>query len=366
MQLAAQAGAPGADLTVTLQPVVHVLGTVAGESIDETFSPTLGATVSQSVLQLAAPAASTLPGASYATPSAGDVLQSALNPVQLGTSRASAVNHVTVARYHIEIPLLRLLGLLALALVSIAAVIHHEVLGRHVSQPLEDRIAHAFGSVVVPVTSLLQPDRPAPVEVPDFRSLAGLARYLERPILSETRGGARVFAVDDGSQRYVHRTRSPDPAAEPIAAEPPPAPVFPQKRGHVRFGWVAGLFGTVAIAVTLATAFTATNTVPPSRVGASAQARTLAQIAPAACSGISLASLIVATTSTTTGTSKNELILGKGVAGTFTLNGNGGTDCIVAGGGSSTTNTLTGGSAGTSICLAPAAAHNTYTHCSNH
>jgi hypothetical protein len=287
--------------------------------------------------------------------------------VQEGKTHEVAVNHVMVARYRLPVPMLRLLGLIALALAAIGAIVYHETLGRHIEKPLEDRIAKHIGSVVVPVASLRGVETQT-VEVPEFAQLAGLAKYLERPILAETRDGIRLFAVDDGPLRYIHRAKVVEKDA-PVATAPveqPPPTVFPSRPRRLKLGRIAALILGIGIVITVATSFTATNTVPPSKVGRSIQALSLSQLAPAACSGISLSHLIVATTSTTNGTSGNDLILGRGVAGSFTLSGAGGTDCLVAGGGSSTTNNLDGGAGIGDICLAPAAAHNTYTSCSNH
>lgn len=373
-QLAATSGAVGGDLSISVRPVVHVMGVVGGEPINEIFSPTLSATATQSVLMITPSAPASIPGATYATPTAGDLLVSALNPVQEGKTHEVVVNHVLVARYRLPVPMLRLLGLIALALAAIGAVVYHETLGRHIEKPLEDRIAKHIGSVIVPVTSLRGVETQT-VDVPEFARLAGLAHYLERPILVETRNGMRLFAVDDGRLRYLHRAKVVEKEA-PVAAatatvpahieQPPPPMVFPSKSRRLKLGRIAAVLLGIGIVVTVATSFTATNTVPPSKVGKSIQALSLSELAPAACSGISLSHLIVATTSTTTGTSGNDLILGRGVAGFFTLSGSGGTDCIVAGGGSSTYNTIDGGSGLGDICLAPATAHTTYLSCSNH
>lgn len=366
LQLAQTSGAVGGDLSISVRPVVHVYGSVGGQPLNETFSPMLLATATQSVLRLDPSTPTAPPGATYATPTTGDLVAAALNPVQEGKTRQAAVNDVTFARYQLPVPLLRLLGLVALALAAIGAVIHHERLGRHIEQPLEDRIAQRIGSVVVPVAAL-QDAESKTVEVPEFARLAGLADYLERPILTETRDGIRLFAVDDGTLRYIHRAPVVEKreADAPAPAEEAPSPtVFPTKPVRLRLARIAGLLLVVGIAVTLATTFTATNTVPPSKVGRTIQALALSQLAPAECSGISLTHLMVATTSTTSGTNADDLILGRGTAGVFTLTGNGGTDCLVAGGGASTYNTLNGGY--TDICLAPAAAHNTYSKCTNH
>jgi len=83
----------------------------------------------------------------------------------------------------------------------------------------------------------------------------------------------------------------------------------------------------VLVLATLGSAAAAANVVPPSRAGESTHARTLAQLAPPECAGITLTRLQIGPGGG--GGGGNALILGSGAGGT--LSGGGGRDCIVGG-----------------------------------
>ena len=60
----------------------------------------------------------------------------------------------------------------------------------------------------MPVDRLADTDGSARLVVLDFAHLAGLAHYLERPILYEMRDGQRRYEVDDETRRYVYQPAS--------------------------------------------------------------------------------------------------------------------------------------------------------------
>ena len=96
----------------------------------------------------------------------------------------------------------------------------------------ERRIAHRYDCVVVDVVSIAEGAvaTAPPTQIPDFESLATLARYCERPILRETRDGVQSYAVEDGGRLYVYRV-SPQRPSEPVVAEHvAPAPRPPRRR----------------------------------------------------------------------------------------------------------------------------------------
>jgi hypothetical protein len=72
----------------------------------------------------------------------------------------------------------------------------------------EELIARQVGSLIVPVDRLADTDGSARLVVLDFAHLAGLAHYLERPILYEMRDGYRSYEVDDETRRYVYQPAS--------------------------------------------------------------------------------------------------------------------------------------------------------------
>jgi Ca2+-binding RTX toxin-like protein len=126
----------------------------------------------------------------------------------------------------------------------------------------------------------------------------------------------------------------------------------------------AGLFALVLIA-TLVTSFTAANVVPLSRAGRSVQPRTIAQLSPSQCAAVAATTLVIASGSSTSGTSGNDLILGRNAKLSLTLNGNGGTDCIIGGGGVGTINTFDG-SSGADVCIGAVGAVNIFKNCEIH
>jgi Ca2+-binding RTX toxin-like protein len=88
-------------------------------------------------------------------------------------------------------------------------------------------------------------------------------------------------------------------------------------------------------------AFTASNTVPGGTVSRSVLAITADTLKPAACSGITLTTIV----SGTTGTAGNDLILG--TSGIDVISGNNGDDCILGGEGD---DTIDGGN-GNDVCI---------------
>ncbi len=89
---------------------------------------------------------------------------------------------------------------------------------------------------------------------------------------------------------------------------------------------------TGLILVSAATAISASNTVPASRLDDVANAITANALKPSSCSALNLAKIVVCSgVATCTGTNSKELILG--TANAEIIQGRGGTDCILGGGG---------------------------------
>ncbi|MFP5224048.1 MAG: hypothetical protein ACLGH3_00595 [Actinomycetota bacterium] len=105
------------------------------------------------------------------------------------------------------------------------------------------------------------------------------------------------------------------------------------------------LLGALALGGSIIPASTASNNVPSSKAGSSSIARTIAQLLPPQCAGMSPTTLVTGA-GILTGTSGSDLILGS--AGADTIDGLGGDDCIVGGAG---IDSITGG-LGTDTCLA--------------
>ena len=164
----------------------------------------------------------------------------------------------------------------------------------------------------------LSDDGSARLVVLDFAHLAGLAHYLERPILYEMRDGQRRDQVDDETCRYVDHPRPrwqlrPTPMVWPdvpakVRAFGPRAIVRSIVPGrskqvprhtrrlrrpqHVIVARVGAGVVVLLVTITLVTSFTASTNVPVSHVGTSAQTRLIMQLAPAGCSSLSLTVLV--------------------------------------------------------------------------
>lgn len=332
-QLSTVSGSSGDTFAVDLQPIVHVEGVVGGHEINETFSPILPFSITAAVIKLDVAPPSTPPGATYVPPTADQALASALDPVQRGTVDHRVPNFVSIARYRITVTAARIAGFMLLLLALLAAAFSGEQLRRrHTGWPLEAQIAAHFGCLLVPVDAQGHREDSTPVAVHDFESLARLAQYLERPILQHV-GGGGSYAVDDGSCHYVYEAH-----ARALAA-PAPLPVVktPRRRvtpGRSRLVLLGGV-GLLVVAVTLATSFTASTSVPTTNAGASSVARTIAQLAPGGCGSLTLTKLVFAAGTFKTAAS-NALVLG--TSGIENITATGGSDCFVGGGGKDTIN----------------------------
>lgn len=92
-------------------------------------------------------------------------------------------------------------------------------------------------------------------------------------------------------------------------------------------------------------AFTATNTVPVTSLGRSAQATGANDVKPAACSALTLSTVVNASGTYTAPNGVNGLLLGG--AGLDRITGRSGNECILGGGGDDVLN----GGAGTDVCI---------------
>jgi signal peptidase len=380
-QLSADSGAVGADYRFDLQAVVTVTGDVGGKPIHETFTPVLPFSFTHQLVRLAVPSSSTTTGGDYLAPTTG--LASILNPEQSGSIAHRVNNTITFARFHLDVVKLRILGLLMIALTFAAMVALAVTRPPTRARREQDLITKRYGRLLVPVEAV-NPDGRTTTELPDFHSLARFAQHYEHMILAEHHGRVSIYAVDEDGRLYTYRidrsgagprARTGEGGIPARTSEAPPAiatrtPHAPGREGVLvsmtprKLAKPLGVVGLLIAALTVVTGFTASNTVPVTYAGKSLQTVTDDQLAPVQCRSISLTSTIVMSSAATsvTGTGSNELILGVNRHGMVNYNGNGGDDCIVAGGGSGTATILDGGS-GTDICIGAPGAANTFKNC---
>jgi signal peptidase I len=204
-EISTEAGTPGVDYTIQLEPTVHVTGRVDGQRISSTFLPILPFTLSPTALDLSIPQTAAPPGATYTAPTAAQTLATGLNPTQPGTVSAPAPNHLSFVRYHLAVSSVRGLGL-ALAGIAVLAFLAKLMKPRREVWSHEKRIAVRYGVVMVDVTALTDGASSLRTTIiPDFESLAKLAQYCERPILRDTHEEQLAYAVEDEGRLYVHR-----------------------------------------------------------------------------------------------------------------------------------------------------------------
>jgi signal peptidase I len=206
--VSAQSGVTGTNYAVDVQPVVRISGTVGGNPIRATFLPVLPFQVAPTALTLDVPVAPAPPGATYVAPTAASALAAGLNPTQSGSVPHIYPNVVSVLKYEVRVSLLRTFGLTFAILAVLVAVLHDVLRRRKTVRSDEELIARQVGSLIVPVDRLADTDGSARLIVLDFAHLAGLAHYLERPILYEMRDGYRSYEVDDETRRYVYQPAS--------------------------------------------------------------------------------------------------------------------------------------------------------------
>src|SRR4051812_404099 len=242
LEVATASGAVGANYTIALQPVVRVRGTVGHKKLDETFSPSLPMSLTQTVLNVTAPAPAPIPGASYAPPSPQAQLTAALNPAQAGSVTGVGPAQVKIVRFRMAVSTVRGLAI-GLLLLTLLILFTKPMKRKREVWSLERRIAHRYGCIVVDVVSIADGALAsgAPTRIPDFESVATLARYCERPILHESCEDGDAYGVEDGGRLYVYRSAPRPAVSAPVAelvAPPQPAPVRQRRRlpSLVRFG----------------------------------------------------------------------------------------------------------------------------------
>lgn len=204
--LAASSGTPGGSYAVQLAPLVRLRGTVAGRRISETFAPTLHFSLDAAMLKPDIPAPSSLPGATFAQPSAASLLTSALHPTQAGTLPKRVPATLALGGFRFTDAALEVAGSF-LVLAGAWALVAGQVRRRREIWSPERRIAHRYGRDLFDVSELPHPPGAAVTPVPDLETLARIARQAERPILRHETGAAAIFAVDDPPRLYRFESR---------------------------------------------------------------------------------------------------------------------------------------------------------------
>lgn len=329
-RLETAAGAVGAQYDVAVKAVVNAHGVVDGAPVEETFTPTLPMSMTQTLLKVVPPAPLMLPGATYTTPTAASLLLSALHPTQSGSIPGTTANTLSVLRYRVPVSAFRGLAL-ALAALALLALLLKPLRPKREIWSHEKRVAHRHGCILVPVAEIAAAPETAIVTVPRFEGLVALAEQQDEPIMQAVGEERVTYAVPHGRHLYVFEAPVPPQVVEPAPVEQPVRRPHKRRRPRRFVHTVSTLFIVVALLGSLSLVFTAANVVPPSNAGTVEKPATAAQLAPAACSGLGLTSVLYVGDNTFSNTTSHVLIIGR--SGKDTINDRGQFDCIAAGSG---------------------------------
>jgi signal peptidase I len=189
--------------SLTVQPVVHVTGTVADHPISTSYEPALGFQLQADQLEPAsgsAPTGST-PGtapttgqANYAQSQAGSV-----------ATPATAPGVLTVLGVSIEITWLRWISLVGLVLSILATILFYL---RKRSEPFEEsyRIQSQYGHMIVPIVGGEDLGWP-PVDVPNIKALVKLAEAGQRLILHNRSNEVDTYMVNEEGTVYRYQVK---------------------------------------------------------------------------------------------------------------------------------------------------------------
>jgi len=204
-QIAKLTANPGfGSFSVTIQPVVHLTGTVAGRPIDTRYAPTLGFQMQSGQLLPAVGSAPTA-GAPGAAPSSSTMNYA---PRQAGSvaTPATAPATITVLGISPQISLLRWIAILGL-LGSLAATVYFYLRKR--GEPFGEtyRIQSEYGHMIVPIVGGEDLGWP-PVDVPSIKSLVKLAEAGQRLILHNRSNDVDTFMVNEEGTVYRYQVKA--------------------------------------------------------------------------------------------------------------------------------------------------------------
>jgi signal peptidase I len=196
---------PGfSSFSLTVQPVVHVTGTVAGHPINANYEPALGFQLQSGQLQ---PASGSAPSgaASGTAPTSGSANYT---PRQAGgvATPASAPASITVLGVSPTIALLRWISIVGLLLSVLATVFLYL---RKRGEPFEEsvHIQSQYGHLIVPIVAGEDLGWP-PVDVPNIKALVRLAESGQRLILHNRSGDVDTYMVNDEGTVYRYQVKA--------------------------------------------------------------------------------------------------------------------------------------------------------------
>ena len=185
--------------TLTIAPTIDVSGTIAGQELDEPFTPELDLEFD---------------GLQIRTSS---VEEGEENPALAPTTRGSVTNasrsayHITLLGRSASIPSVERIALIGggAAFLVLIAMLATLMLSRPGDEP--SRIEARYGSSLIPVSDA--PLHVDTVEVRDFATLMRLAEQFEQAILHEQSGGVHGYMIPHDGILYRYRASEARPEA---------------------------------------------------------------------------------------------------------------------------------------------------------
>ncbi len=192
-----------ASFAFTVQPVVHVSGTLTGQPITTSYEPGLSFQLEAGQLQPAAAAAPTT-----STPGAGSTSSPAnYTPSQTGHLPIPATSPATVTALGVsaEVSLLRWIAVIGLVLSLAAAVFFYL---RKRAEPFQEtaHIQSQYGHMIVPIVGGEDLGWP-PVDVPNIKALVKLAESGQRLILHNRSNDVDTYMVNEEGTVYRYQVK---------------------------------------------------------------------------------------------------------------------------------------------------------------
>lgn len=211
--------------SLTVQPVVHLTGTVAGRPVNTRYEPALGFQLQSDQLL---PASGSAPNGSTAgtAPTSG---QANYTPSQVGgvSSPATQPNAITMLGVSVNVSLMRWMSLVGLLLTT-AATLYCYLRKRGEAFEESVQIQAQYGQLIVPIVAGEDLGWPA-VDVANIKALVRLAESGQRLILHSRSGDVDTYMVNDEGTVYRYQvkaskivwgewTAAPVPAQDPVHA----------------------------------------------------------------------------------------------------------------------------------------------------
>lgn len=213
--------------TLTLEPKVQIAGTVAGQAIDEAFTPQLRFQVDH--LKMSVPEAP--------APGTGEQTIDPLRPSQPGAVEVAYTERNTVGAGPLRVPVESArMVLAAVALICLLLLVSSLLRGRDVEEPVA--IQRTYGAWMVDVASTRATAERKAIEMRSMEGLAQLADRYNRAILHDVHEGIHSYVVEEEGIAYWYQAfestaRAPRAAnVSPLPAPLPGGVVGPKRRAY--------------------------------------------------------------------------------------------------------------------------------------